>query len=73
MPGKGSFSFVAMLVINPIVIIFYQNCSMSPISLAENKPRPEIVRAVASEGTATPYKEVPVSCDDSKKVCPRSE
>ncbi len=73
MLSKGSFSFVAMLVINPIVIIFYQNCSMSPISHAENKPRPIIERAVASEGAATLYKEAKMSCDDSKKVCPRSE
>lgn len=74
MIGKGSFSFVAMLVINPIVILFYQNCSMSPIShAAENKPRPAIVRAVASEGSATLYKEAKVECVDSKKVCPRAE
>lgn len=73
MLSKGSFSFVAMLVINPIVILFYQNCSMSPISHAENKPRPTIVRAVASEGTATLYKEAKAECDDSKKVCPRAE
>lgn len=73
MIGKGSFSFVAMLVINPIVILFYQNCSMSPISHAENKPRPAIVRAVASEGSATLYKEAKAQCDDTKKACPKAE
>lgn len=73
MVSKGSFSFVAMLVINPIVILFYQNCSMSPISHAENKPRPTIVRAVASESSATIYKEAKVTCDDSKKACPKAE
>jgi hypothetical protein len=73
MIGKGSFSFVAMLVINPIVILFYQNCSMSPISHAENKPQPTIVRAVASESSATLYKEAKAECVDSKKVCPRAE
>ncbi|UXR64172.1 hypothetical protein EZJ49_13985 [Bdellovibrio bacteriovorus] len=36
MMNKGSFSFVAMLVINPVVILFYQNCSMAPISHAKN-------------------------------------
>ena len=73
MLSKGSFSFVAMLVINPIVILFYQNCSMSPISHAENRPRPTIVRAVASEGSATLYKEAKVDCDESKKACPKDE
>jgi hypothetical protein len=29
--NRGSFSFVALLVINPIVILFYQNCSMAPL------------------------------------------
>lgn len=33
--SRGSFSFVALLVINPIVILFYQNCSMAP--LGENR------------------------------------
>ena len=73
MLSKGSFSFVAMLVINPIVILFYQNCSMSPISHAENKPRPAIVRAVASENTATLYKAAKVDCLDSKTACPKAE
>ena len=30
--NRGSFSFVALLVINPILIIFYQNCSIVPLS-----------------------------------------
>lgn len=29
--NRGSFSFVALLVINPIVILFYQNCTMAPL------------------------------------------
>lgn len=30
--NRGSFSFVALLVINPIVILLYQNCTVSPLS-----------------------------------------
>lgn len=30
--NRGSFSFVALLVINPILILFYQNCSLTPFS-----------------------------------------
>lgn len=29
--NRGSFSFVALLVINPIVILMYQNCSVAPL------------------------------------------
>lgn len=59
---RGGFSFVAMLVINPIVILFYQNCSMVPTSLssrsvasvAETKvatsQQPKIAKATCNEG-----------------------
>jgi hypothetical protein len=29
---KGSFSFVALLVINPMLILMFQNCSFAPIA-----------------------------------------
>lgn len=71
---KGGFSFVAMLVINPIVILFYQNCSMAPVSLAENKRPPAVMtRSIASEQKpvlATIKKD---DCRESKKACPRQE
>lgn len=63
MMNKGGFSFVAMLVINPIVILFYQNCSLSPVSHAKNATTPHsITRQVASE-------EKPVSADIKKDQC----
>jgi hypothetical protein len=30
--NRGSFSFVALLVINPLLILFYQNCTLNPLS-----------------------------------------
>jgi len=49
MINRGGFSFVAMLVINPIVILFYQNCSMAPISDAKFVPQPPAIdRHIAS-------------------------
>lgn len=66
MMNKGGFSFVAMLVINPIVILFYQNCSMSPVSYAKNHtPSQTITRQVASEAE-------PVTADVKKAVCSES-
>lgn len=71
--SRGSFSFVAMLVINPIVILFYQNCSMSPISHASNTSTPpKIERAVASEAKPTILAS-DKSCDETKKACPKTE
>lgn len=72
MVNKGGFSFVAMLVINPIVILFYQNCSMAPVSHAQNPPPKVIVRQVASEAKPV-VADAKVKCDTAKKECPRSE
>ncbi|QDK46928.1 MULTISPECIES: hypothetical protein [unclassified Bdellovibrio] len=69
MVNKGGFSFVAMLVINPVVILFYQNCSMSPISHAQNSPPKVIERKVASEVKPI-LAEVKPACDTNKKECP---
>jgi hypothetical protein len=70
---RGGFSFVAMLVINPIVILFYQNCSMAPVSMAKDNRPTFVSRSVASEQKpilATSKKD---ECLDSKKICPRQE
>lgn len=70
MVNRGGFSFVAMLVINPIVILFYQNCSMAPISHARNSP-PTVTRQIASE--AKPVAMDKKSCNDEKKACLKVE
>jgi hypothetical protein len=72
MVNKGGFSFVAMLVINPVVILFYQNCSMAPISHAKNTTPVVVERQVASEAKPV-IAEVKPLCDESKKECPRKE
>ena len=67
MVHRGGFSFMAMLVINPIVILFYQNCSMVPTSQA--------ARSVASVSEAqsvpvvTVKKQVKLTCNDGKVHC----
>lgn len=73
MLNRGSFSFVAMLVINPVVILFYQNCSMAPVSHAKNTtPIPVITRQVASESQPVVVEVKPV-CQEEKEECPRTE
>lgn len=71
--NKGGFSFVAMLVINPIVILFYQNCSMAPLSYAKN-PTPSVVtRGIASEGKPVMAELKQSPCADGKKSCLKAE
>lgn len=73
--NKGSFSFVAMLVVNPIVILFYQNCSMTPVSYAKNSSPPAAIRSVASEAPAAVIKTSSAeeifkpNCREDRKNC----
>ena len=69
MVQKGGFSFVAMLVINPVVILFYQNCSMAPISHASKTAevkKPAISRSIASEQTSAESK---IKCETGEQKC----
>ncbi|MDG0815264.1 hypothetical protein [Bdellovibrio svalbardensis] len=72
MINRGGFSFVAMLVINPVVILFYQNCSMAPVSQAKNSPPPIAIRQVASEAKPVIAKIKP-ACEENKKDCAAAE
>lgn len=68
MARRGSFSFIMMVVINPFVILFYQNCSMSPVSNAA--PEPTLVREVSSikeqKSVESP------TCHENKGACPQA-
>ncbi|HEX7675554.1 MAG TPA: hypothetical protein VF412_15365 [Bdellovibrio sp.] len=72
MINRGGFSFVAMLVINPIVILFYQNCSMAPVSQAKNITPPVQIRQVASEAKPE-VASIKPACVENKKECARAE
>jgi len=72
--NKGSLSFVAMMVINPIVILFYQNFAMTPISYAAKDPAPtEISREVASVANEDEVMAAQSSlkCNGQKGLCPQ--
>jgi hypothetical protein len=78
MVNKGGFSFVAMLVINPIVILFYQNCSMSPISQAKElnsaQNSPTVVeRSIASEEKDQRVSTLSYVCSGQKSQCAQNE
>jgi hypothetical protein len=75
MVNKGGFSFVAMLVINPIVILFYQNCSMAPLSYAKNPPAPATIqRGIASEDKTLTHAGGKYNCSEQQsKDCLRAE
>lgn len=50
---KSGYSFVAMLVINPVVILFYQQCSLVPVSYASKEASPPAIqRGIASSEPA---------------------
>ncbi len=72
MVNRGGFSFIAMVVINPIVILFYQNCSMTPISHANvTQPKASISEVVAVKSKSRAVASTSeVTCPDSKTPCP---
>ncbi len=72
MVRRGGFSFVAMLVINPVVILFYQNCAMTPMSQAYRAtPPPREVSSVSSQATTPPVKPKATleACAGAKASC----
>ncbi len=71
MVRRGGFSFVAMLVINPIVILFYQNCSMSPISHASRENPAREISSVKPETAPTEANKN--FCDSNRSHCPESK
>lgn len=73
MMNRGGFSFVAMLVINPIVILFYQNCSMSPVSYAKNTTPVVVSRGIASEAKPITADIKKQDCLEDKKACLKAE
>jgi len=53
---RGGFSFIALLVINPIVILLYQNCSLSPVTHSEVASRQLITQKRTMSSVGTPEK-----------------
>lgn len=53
---RGGFSFVALLVINPVAILLYQNCSIVPVTHSELASRELVVQKRVISSVATPEK-----------------
>jgi len=80
---RGWFSFVALLVINPVAILMYQNYSLVPVTHSELASRELVSQRRAISSVSTPEKvninNVPVkkttiaSCSSSHENCPVSD
>jgi hypothetical protein len=81
---RGGFSFVALLVINPLVILLYQNCSFLPVTQSELAakevmPQKRVISSVTNPQKVDINKIKVVnkpnvaSCDSTHQVCPISE
>lgn len=53
---RGGFSFVALLVINPVAILLYQNCTFLPVSHSEIASRDMMTQKRSISSIATPEK-----------------
>jgi hypothetical protein len=80
---KGSFSFVALLVINPLLILLFQNCSFAPVTqsqvtAASGGSGPRDINSVGMMDKAAPGHKMRAhslhknlaSCQGNKDLCP---
>jgi len=78
---KGSFSFVALLVINPVVILLFQNYSLLPVTQSQQlaardmAPQKRNISSVINHDRGDSYKlkiakPSITSCDPSHQHCP---
>lgn len=66
---RGGISYVALMVINPIIILFYQNCSVLPPERAVAK-HPEF-RQSPERAPASLKVESLKNCDSANFACPK--
>lgn len=62
---RGMFSYALMLVVNPILILFYQNCSMLPTPQSYNSPPAAEARTPANAD----QERIPGSCARAGGSC----
>lgn len=64
---RGMLSYAMMLIVNPILILFYQNCSVIP-KAPENLASPPALsdRAPASAPSAAPHVSGSCSAEDGR-------
>jgi hypothetical protein len=64
---KGEISFVFLWVLNPVVILFYQNCAPSQLSQAGNVTP---LRVPASQAQVTANTPISECAGRAPQVCP---
>lgn len=77
---RGGFSFVALLVINPVAILLYQNCTFLPVTQSELASREMLPQKRVISSVSTPEKvdlnKLKVAkptiseCDSAHESCP---
>lgn len=68
---RGGISYVALMVLNPIIILFYQNCSVLPTERAMAQRPPTVEQSVNSRAPASIKVESLKNCDSANLACPK--
>ena len=67
---RGGISYVALMVLNPIIILFYQNCSVLPAERAMAQ-RPPTIEQSSNRAPASIKVESLRNCDSANLTCPQ--
>ena len=73
---KGEFSFVFLWIMNPLIILFYQNCAPSQLSQAETRGS-DLQMSFASDNLVLPSRNLASAsraeqdCSGRHWACPR--
>ncbi len=67
---RGGISYVALMVLNPIIILFYQNCSVLPAERAMAH-HPSVIQQNSQRAPASLKVESLKNCDGARLACPQ--
>ncbi len=69
---RGGISYVTLMVLNPIIILFYQNCSVLPAERAMAHQKP-VSHVSSSRAPASIKVESLKNCGADHGACPKPE
>ncbi len=67
---RGGISYVTLMVLNPIIILFYQNCSVLPAERAMAQ-RPTVEQSASRAPASVSHPQGLKSCLQDKTNCPK--
>jgi hypothetical protein len=71
---KGEISFIFLWVLNPVVILFYQNCAPSQLGVASTaSPGPKVLLPADhfDWGSRSPASAATLACSFRHQFCPQ--